>query len=111
MKAADIALVALDIARGVQNKVLEAMAMALPVVVTPQAATGIAASDGREFLVRSSDEAIAEAITMLASDAETAARIGRSARRFVLDAMSWQAALAGLPELLGSSGRLNSHAA
>ena len=39
----------LRIARGVQNKVLEAMAMARPVVATPQAAEGIRAEAGRDF--------------------------------------------------------------
>ncbi|MCH7475613.1 MAG: glycosyltransferase, partial [Gemmatimonadetes bacterium] len=55
LKAADIALVPLEIGRGVQNKVLEAMAMELPVVLTPEAATGIDARDGREFAVRETD--------------------------------------------------------
>lgn len=43
------AVAPLRIARGVQNKVLEAMAMARPVVATPQAAEGIRGAPGREF--------------------------------------------------------------
>lgn len=43
------AVAPLRIARGVQNKVLEAMAMARPVVATPQAAEGIRAEAGRDF--------------------------------------------------------------
>jgi sugar transferase (PEP-CTERM/EpsH1 system associated) len=43
------AVAPLRIARGVQNKVLEAMAMARPVVTTPQAAEGIRAEAGRDF--------------------------------------------------------------
>jgi hypothetical protein len=46
----------LRIARGVQNKVLEAMAMARPVVTTAQAAEGIRAEAGRDF-VQAQDEA------------------------------------------------------
>ncbi|OYZ37869.1 MAG: glycosyl transferase family 1, partial [Novosphingobium sp. 16-62-11] len=38
---ADLVVAPLTIARGVQNKVLEAMAMARPVLATPEAATGI----------------------------------------------------------------------
>ncbi|WP_324780149.1 TIGR03087 family PEP-CTERM/XrtA system glycosyltransferase [Thiobacillus sedimenti] len=45
------AVAPLRIARGVQNKVLEAMAMARPVVVTPQAAEGIHGAPGRDFVV------------------------------------------------------------
>ena len=46
---ANCAVAPLRIARGVQNKVLEAMAMARPVVATPQAAEGIRACAGAEF--------------------------------------------------------------
>ncbi|HCY01758.1 MAG TPA: glycosyl transferase family 1, partial [Erythrobacter sp.] len=46
LKSADLVVAPLLIARGVQNKVLEAMAMARPVVLTPGAATGIEARDG-----------------------------------------------------------------
>ncbi len=51
LAAADLALMPLGIARGVQNKLLEAMAMARPAVVTRAAATGIAGEDGRHFAV------------------------------------------------------------
>ncbi len=43
------AVAPLRIARGVQNKVLEAMAMACPVVTSPQAAEGIRAEAGRDY--------------------------------------------------------------
>ena len=45
----DVSVAPLSIARGVQNKVLEAMAAARPVVLSPRAADGIAARDGEEF--------------------------------------------------------------
>jgi glycosyltransferase involved in cell wall biosynthesis len=60
LAAADIALVPLEIARGVQNKVLEAMAMALPCVLSPGAATGIEARDGTDYSIAESDEALIE---------------------------------------------------
>ena len=47
--AADVVVAPLTIARGIQNKVLEAMAMARPVLLTPGAATGIAAGDAIHF--------------------------------------------------------------
>ena len=46
---ADIVAAPLTIARGIQNKVLEAMAMARPVLLSPEAATGIDAEDGTHF--------------------------------------------------------------
>lgn len=96
LASADLALVPLAIARGVQNKVLEAMAMALPVVLTPGAATGIRAPDGEAFLVRESNADMAQAIVDLARDRETSGAIGKAARRWICETASWEAALAGL---------------
>lgn len=101
LAGADIALLPLDIARGIQNKVLEAMAMRLPVVLSSGAATGIPAQDGRDFLVSDSDAELAEIVVRLSGDAPLAASLGTNARRFVVDRMSWAATLAPLPELLG----------
>jgi len=105
LKAADLAVVALDIARGVQNKVLEAMAMMLPVVLTPGAAEGIDATDGEHFAIADTDEDLAAAIVDLLTHVRDAGRMGRAARRFVCDNVSWQAALDSLPALVGFPGR------
>ncbi|HEX2117507.1 MAG TPA: TIGR03087 family PEP-CTERM/XrtA system glycosyltransferase, partial [Alphaproteobacteria bacterium] len=51
----------LRIARGIQNKVLEAMAMAKTVIATPQAAEGIEGQDGRDLLVPPTADAFAQA--------------------------------------------------
>ncbi len=91
----------LMIARGVQNKVLEAMAMARPVLLTPQAATGIAAKDGHHWLVADADaEAMCARISDLVSDPAIAHRLGSSARQFVLDHHAWGAMLAPLENLV-----------
>ena len=50
---AQISVAPLRIARGIQNKVLEAMAMAKPVIVSPQALEGISAQAGRDLLLAS----------------------------------------------------------
>ena len=111
LAAADLALVPLDIARGVQNKVLEAMAMGLPVVLTSGAATGIPASNGTHFCVRDEDTAIAAGVTDLLRDTPRARAKGEAARRFVLDKASWPAALVNLPRLLGLERGSVSHVA
>ena len=46
LHAADIAISPLKLARGIQNKVLEAMACGLPTVISPQSAEGIDAIPG-----------------------------------------------------------------
>ncbi len=100
--AADAVLAPLLIARGVQNKVLEAMAMARPVVLTLEAATGIGADDGAQWLVCPPDPVVMAArIEFLLADYEAAVRIGASARRFVLEHHDWEAMLAPLASLLG----------
>ncbi len=111
LAATDLALVPLELARGVQNKVLEAMAMALPVVLTPSAATGIGGNDGRHYGVADSDaDLIARAAALLAAP-DKAKAMGLEARRFVVEGLSWQATLAPLGALLGLPEGAERHAA
>lgn len=111
LAAADGALIPLEIGRGVQNKVLEAMAMALPVVLSAEAATGIPARHGEHFAVADSDAALAEAVLALL-DAPAGARLmGEAARRFVVENVSWEAALAPLADFVADEGGAQRHAA
>jgi len=101
LRAADIALVPLEIARGVQNKVLEAMAMASPVVATTAAATGIAAPAGQAMAMVDDDDALAAAVIRLAQDRHAAGEMGRTARAQVTANHEWAAMLAPVAGLLG----------
>ena len=56
------AVAPLRIARGVQNKVLEAMAMARPIVASAQAAEGIRAEAGRDFVLAQGEAEFAHAV-------------------------------------------------
>lgn len=105
LKAADLCIVPLEIARGVQNKVLEAMSMALPVVLTSEAATGIDAVDGQHFRIADSDEGLSAVACDLLTNVRRARVLGGAARRFVSENVSWQMALASLPDLVGCRGR------
>lgn len=101
LAAADIVLTPLEIARGVQNKVLEAMAMARPVLLTPQAATGIDAADGEHFAIADSDaELIDRALRLIENSAETS-KMALAAREYVIAAQSWPAMLAPLAGIVG----------
>jgi sugar transferase (PEP-CTERM/EpsH1 system associated) len=101
LAGADLVVAPLAIARGIQNKVLEAMAMARPVLLTPDAATGIDAEDGVHFAVEGGNAALAKRALTLLGDRDGSAIIGVCARRFVVDNLSWPAALAPLPALVG----------
>ena len=111
LSAADLALVPLEIARGVQNKVLEAMAMNLPVVLTSAAATGIGAEDGKHLVVADSDDELVERTTALLSHPRQGWGLGLEARRFVVEQLSWQATLAPLAEMVGRKDVHVRHAA
>lgn len=101
LRAADLALVPLDIARGVQNKVLEAMSMGLPVVLTPEAAIGIDAVDGEHFAVADTDAALADTVVRLLTDPKAAKGLGVAARQHLSQTASWQTALAPLAGIVG----------
>jgi sugar transferase (PEP-CTERM/EpsH1 system associated) len=105
LAGADVVVAPLNLARGIQNKVLEAMAMARPVLLTPDAATGIAAADGTHFAVEEGDAALASRALTLLADGTSAAKMGTAARRFVIETMSWPAMLAPLPRLVGREAR------
>jgi sugar transferase (PEP-CTERM/EpsH1 system associated) len=89
----------LRIARGVQNKVLEAMAMAVPVIATPAARAGLGAGGGEIIEARAAPEFAAKIRDVLA-DRETAARLGWRARERVKSDFGWQASFAALDRAL-----------
>jgi polysaccharide biosynthesis protein PslH len=75
--------------------------MGLPVILTEDAATGIGGTDGQHFMVASSDDALIDRVTRLIVHPRQALAIGRAARQFVVESLSWQASLAPLPALMG----------
>ena len=105
LAAADIVVAPLRIARGIQNKVLEAMAMARPVVATGAAFEGIDAVPEQDLLVADGAEAMARAIVRLLESPQQAAALGRSARACVERSYSWEQRLAPLAEIVFPSSR------
>lgn len=96
---ARVVVAPLRIARGVQNKVLEAMAMARPTVVTPQALEGIDAQPGRDLVLGPEDGSgfARTVLDLLASDDGT---IGRVARERVESRYGWDANLEPVARIL-----------
>lgn len=90
------AIAPMRVARGLQNKVLEAMAMAKPVLSSPEAKTGIAVGNGIGLLVASDYEEYERLVKGLF--AGEYAELGSVARDVVLEKYSWEANLAPLFE-------------
>lgn len=86
----------LRLARGLQNKVLEAMAMARPVVAADSCVRAITTSPQPGLLPADDVASYVERLSALLADRVAADAAGRSARDFVLGAYSWDAHLAGL---------------
>ncbi len=100
MAHAALAVAPLRIARGIQNKVLEAMAMARPVLVSPQALEGLRAEPGRDLLVAEQPAAMAERAAEVLEGGH--AGLGAAARATVERTYSWSATLQRLDRLMAA---------
>ena len=96
----DAVVAPLRIAPGVQNKVLEAMAMGKAVVCSEGAARGVEAVNGRDLMVADSAAEYAEAVVMLLKHEEVRDAIGSAARAQVESYYQWDRLLRPLVELV-----------
>ena len=85
-----VSVAPMRIARGLQNKVLEAMAARKPVVLTTRAAEGIRGRHGDEYLVADTPPELIRSVVRLLCDPSARARLGQTARRFVAMKHCWQ---------------------
>ncbi len=90
----------LRIARGVQTKVVAAMAAGRPCVVTPCVAEGIGASPGRDYLVADSPASFADAVVALLADRRLAEEVAERGRSFVQQRFAPEPGLRRLEGLL-----------
>ena len=96
----DVCIVPLQIARGIQNKVLEAMSMSKAIVSTPQALEGINLTLGEHALSALDAREFAAAVVGLLRDRQMADQIGQAARQFVEQHYSWEGNLRQLEEII-----------
>jgi len=87
------------VARGIQNKVLDAMAMGRPVVVSAAAAKSLSGRVGVDFVVADNAADFAAAVLDLLP-AEPGDAMGRAARALVLADYDWPTNLAAVAKLL-----------
>ncbi len=96
MARGTLAVVPLRLARGVQNKVLEAMAMGMAVVASTPAFRGIRAVEGTHALVADEPAALAEAVLSLLADPARRRAMGEASRALMVAEYSWEAQVAKL---------------
>jgi sugar transferase (PEP-CTERM/EpsH1 system associated) len=98
-----VAVAPLRLARGLQNKVLEAMAMARPVVASPPALAGLADASGLPAVQAGQPREWVEAVCGLLGDDQRRRQLGRAGRQYVERHHSWERCLSPLLGLLGLS--------
>jgi glycosyltransferase involved in cell wall biosynthesis len=75
---------------GVRVKILDALAMGLPVVSTSIGAEGLAVKNGEHLLIADDAESFAEAVTTILNNKELAQNLGLRGRELVRQEYSWQ---------------------
>jgi polysaccharide biosynthesis protein PslH len=90
---AEIVIVPLRIARGMQNKVLEAMACGKAVVATSRSLGGIDAVDGRELRIADTAETFAAVLDDLLTHPATRTALSQAGRDYVVRLFSWESQL------------------
>lgn len=88
------------IGTGLQNKLLEAMAMRLPCITTPLANNALGAEPVKEILIAESPEDFASAIISLLESTERAEALAENGHRFIHERFSWEAQTEPLMRLL-----------
>lgn len=100
LETAAVSLLPLRIARGIQNKALEAMGWQIPVVTAPAVASSMGAVPGEHLVTAKTAGEYSDAVVSLLEDGPRRARIGRAGREYVLASFDWKKSAAQLERLL-----------
>jgi sugar transferase (PEP-CTERM/EpsH1 system associated) len=105
---ADVCVVPLRIARGIQNKALEAMASGCALLISGEASLAIGGTAGRDYVVSDDPVTTAVGVCELLLDPALRSSIGASGRKFVERRYQWSAAMSeldrALAQMLGAGG-------
>lgn len=99
LRQATVAVAPLLYGAGIQNKVLEAMACATPVVASARAVSALQAQPGQDCLVANSPQSFAEAILALLHDPALREQVGAAGRRYVERHHDWNTIAAQLESI------------
>ena len=102
LASAAVALSPLVVAAGMQNKVLEALAMETPMVATPGSCRSLQTIDEKHLLIAEGPQAFARAIVRLLENPQLAEELGTTGRQYVVEKHSWRQAARTLSALYQS---------
>ena len=100
LQYAAVVVAPLRVARGIQNKILEAMAMERPVIATTECAAAVDAKIDAELLAAATAGEFIAQINRQLTNPENATTIGQAARARVVARYSWDAHLSGIDPYL-----------
>ncbi|NND46612.1 MAG: TIGR03087 family PEP-CTERM/XrtA system glycosyltransferase [Woeseiaceae bacterium] len=105
VRGSALSVAPLAIARGTQNKILESMAMGVPVICSKAAAGGVDAVPGRHLLVAESPEQYTDHVIRLLEKADERKELSIAARQRVVSSHSWPASMTKLDGIIASVAR------
>ena len=107
LSQASVAVAPMLYGAGIQNKVLEAMAMATPVVAMPQAVAALSVCAESDLLIGQSPDELAHQIVRVLTDPNLAERLGRAGRRYVESNHDWNRIAAQLESIYLQASAVN----
>jgi sugar transferase (PEP-CTERM/EpsH1 system associated) len=102
LKGATCCVIPLRIARGIQNKVLEAMAASKAIVATPESVAGLRVENGMQLLIAREEREFGDAVLRVIEDPALRDRLALQSRRFVEIEHDWEPVLQQIVELAES---------
>jgi sugar transferase (PEP-CTERM/EpsH1 system associated) len=99
---AKIFIAPMQIGTGLQNKLLEAMAMQIPCITSPLANQALLAKENEEILIAGTPEAYAQHILFLLNNPEKANQIAKAGYEYILKNFTWEAETDKIEKLLNT---------
>lgn len=100
LRRSALSITPLRIALGTQNKILESMAMEVPVISSRIAAKGVDAVPGQHLLEADTPEELTQAILRIAGNPTERLRLGEAGRARVLEHHAWPSAMKRLDGII-----------
>ena len=100
LERACLTVAPLSIARGTQNKILESMAMGVPVVASAVAAGGVDAIPGEQILIANDDAEFGQQILNLLEDVDARNTLSTAARQRMVSHHNWASSMAMLDKIV-----------